>query len=265
MPSEFEPGGIVQVFECLFSHVLKALVWLCLILLQHEFFSAGTPVIAFATGGLKDSVVQVIVKPMLSKHVCLFMWSILQYNKANCRGNGCVFTVHDFAGIKWSVDTAIEFHEDRSAYAQLRCNAWDSVIDLEEVKKKFADSASYLFLKTMAGVRCIYPRVRRPRVRPTLIISRSFQVPQASVQISSCRITWSCSWWTATICLDHAWAAQRRSGKYSRFIQHDPRCFQFFGTSKLFHHLILCPLESHYNLVQSIISTVFSRSGSVIL
>jgi glycogen synthase len=73
MPSEFEPGGIVQVFECLFSHVLKALVWLCLILLQHEFFSAGTPVIAFATGGLKDSVVQVIVKPMLSKHVCLFM------------------------------------------------------------------------------------------------------------------------------------------------------------------------------------------------
>jgi glycogen synthase len=29
--------------------------------LQHEFFSAGTPVIAFATGGLKDSVVQVHV------------------------------------------------------------------------------------------------------------------------------------------------------------------------------------------------------------
>jgi hypothetical protein len=41
--------------------------------------------------------------------------------------------VHDFAGIKWSVDTAIEFHEDKNAYALLRCNAWDSVIDLEEV------------------------------------------------------------------------------------------------------------------------------------
>ncbi len=57
----------------------------------------------------------------------------LQYNKANGKGNGCVFTVHDFAGIKWSVDTAIEFHEDENSYATLRCNAWDSVIDLEEV------------------------------------------------------------------------------------------------------------------------------------
>jgi hypothetical protein len=32
---------------------------------QHEFFSAGTPVIAFATGGLKDSVVQVEVAILL--------------------------------------------------------------------------------------------------------------------------------------------------------------------------------------------------------
>jgi hypothetical protein len=58
---------------------------------------------------------------------------LVQYNKANGKGNGCVFTVHDFAGIKWSVDTAIEFHKDEAAYALLRCNAWDSVIDLEEV------------------------------------------------------------------------------------------------------------------------------------
>ena len=36
MPSLFEPGGIVQ----------------------HEFFIAGTPVIAFKTGGLKDTVVE---------------------------------------------------------------------------------------------------------------------------------------------------------------------------------------------------------------
>ena len=34
MPSIFEPGGIVQ----------------------HEFFVGGTPVVAFKTGGLKDSV-----------------------------------------------------------------------------------------------------------------------------------------------------------------------------------------------------------------
>merc|ERR1712167_227655 len=36
MPSAFEPGGIVQ----------------------HEFFVGGTPVVAFKTGGLKDSVVE---------------------------------------------------------------------------------------------------------------------------------------------------------------------------------------------------------------
>jgi starch synthase len=34
MPSLFEPGGIVQ----------------------HEFFCGGTPVIAFRTGGLKDTI-----------------------------------------------------------------------------------------------------------------------------------------------------------------------------------------------------------------
>ena len=36
MPSLFEPGGIVQ----------------------HEFFVGGTPVVAFKTGGLKDSVIE---------------------------------------------------------------------------------------------------------------------------------------------------------------------------------------------------------------
>jgi starch synthase len=36
MPSAFEPGGIVQ----------------------HEFFVGKTPVIAFKTGGLKDSVIE---------------------------------------------------------------------------------------------------------------------------------------------------------------------------------------------------------------
>ena len=38
MPSLFEPGGIVQ----------------------HEFFVGGTPVVAFKTGGLKDSVFEFI-------------------------------------------------------------------------------------------------------------------------------------------------------------------------------------------------------------
>ena len=53
MPSIFEPGGIVQ----------------------HEFFIAGTPVLAFKTGGLKDSV--------------------FEYDYEEKKGNGVVFDVHE--------------------------------------------------------------------------------------------------------------------------------------------------------------------------
>ncbi len=49
------------------------------------------------------------------------------------------------------MDTAIEFHEDRAAYALLRCNAWDSVIDLEEVNFSLA-SVARLFLKFLSQV-----------------------------------------------------------------------------------------------------------------
>ena len=52
MPSMFEPGGIVQ----------------------QEFFVAGTPVIAFKTGGLKDTVVE--------------------FDKVSKRGNGFTFEAH---------------------------------------------------------------------------------------------------------------------------------------------------------------------------
>ena len=51
MPSLFEPGGIVQ----------------------HEFFIAATPVIAFKTGGLKDTIIE-------------FDWN-------NNKGNGILFEV----------------------------------------------------------------------------------------------------------------------------------------------------------------------------
>ena len=52
MPSLFEPGGIVQ----------------------HEFFIAGTPVVAFKTGGLKDTVIE--------------------YEWITNKGNGIVFEVN---------------------------------------------------------------------------------------------------------------------------------------------------------------------------
>lgn len=66
MPSLFEPGGIVQVrTHALYSELFN-FVFALYSCSQHEFFSAGTPVIAFATGGLKDSVVQVeVVIPLV--------------------------------------------------------------------------------------------------------------------------------------------------------------------------------------------------------
>ncbi len=53
MPSLFEPGGIVQ----------------------QEFFVAGTPVIAFKTGGLKDTVTE--------------------FNTASKTGNGFTFEAYN--------------------------------------------------------------------------------------------------------------------------------------------------------------------------
>ena len=81
-----------------------------------------------------------------------------------------MFTVHDFAGIKWSVDTAIEFHEDKNAYALLRCNAWDSVIDLEEVFycRLLCDFFTALTLDLpLLGVRCLHARVSLHCTRDT--------------------------------------------------------------------------------------------------
>jgi starch synthase len=54
VPSLFEPSGIVQ----------------------QEFFSGGTPVLAFKTGGLKDTV--------------------FEYNTATGAGNGLTFESHQF-------------------------------------------------------------------------------------------------------------------------------------------------------------------------
>lgn len=65
MPSLFEPGGIVQ----------------------HEFFVGGTPVVAFKTGGLKDSVIE-------------YMWD---------SETGCGFTFESYkkADLAFAIERAI--------------------------------------------------------------------------------------------------------------------------------------------------------------
>jgi glycogen synthase len=91
MPSMFEPGGIVQ----------------------QEFFVAGTPVIAFKTGGLKDTVIE--------------------YDPQSGRGNGITFEGYAAPDFVMAVRRAITFFSDPALYRRLRASARASVMDLAVV------------------------------------------------------------------------------------------------------------------------------------
>ena len=90
MPSLFEPGGIVQM----------------------EFFVAGTPVVAFKTGGLKDTVLET-GNPDTS--------------------NGFTFQAYNQDDLKAAIHRAVAAYNQPDVYAQLRHVAWNSVIDSKDV------------------------------------------------------------------------------------------------------------------------------------
>ncbi|KAA8498177.1 Glycogen synthase [Porphyridium purpureum] len=91
MPSLFEPGGIVQ----------------------QEFFVAGTPVVAFKTGGLKDTV-----------H---------EWNPETGDGNGFLFDGYNHNDFMWAMKRALRTFSRRAEYEELRQNAYDSTIDVSQV------------------------------------------------------------------------------------------------------------------------------------
>lgn len=93
MPSKFEPGGIVQ----------------------HEFFVAGTPVIAFETGGLKDTVIE--------------------FDPVTGKGGGFTFKGYFISDMLFAVDRALNIYRDNTKYEQLRRSAETSVIDVKEVSR----------------------------------------------------------------------------------------------------------------------------------
>lgn len=105
MPSLFEPGGIVQ----------------------HEFFVAGTPVIAFKTGGLKDTV--------------------FEFDPKTKKGNGFSFQEHRSGELLWSVERALNIYQDPKLYDQCRRNAADSVIDVSDVSRAWDKEFHRLFGK----------------------------------------------------------------------------------------------------------------------
>lgn len=91
MPSAFEPGGIVQ----------------------QEFFVAGTPVVAFRTGGLKDTVHE---------------WS-----RDEIEGNGFTFEGYNHGDFVWAVKRALRVFSHPEEYAQLRQSAYETTIDVSQV------------------------------------------------------------------------------------------------------------------------------------
>lgn len=93
MPSIFEPGGIVQ----------------------HEFFVGGTPVIAFKTGGLKDSV--------------------FEYNWESETGNGYNFESHTVSDFIFACERALGTYKNKAKYLKLRENAFHATMDGEKVSK----------------------------------------------------------------------------------------------------------------------------------
>ena len=93
MPSVFEPGGIVQ----------------------HEFFVGGTPVIAFKTGGLKDSVIE--------------------YNWDSEEGSGYTFESHTTGDCIFAMERAIGTFRNKPKYLKLRENAFKATMDGDVVSR----------------------------------------------------------------------------------------------------------------------------------
>ena len=95
MPSLFEPGGIVQ----------------------HEFFIAKTPVIAFKTGGLKDTVFE-------------FDWN-------SNKGNGITFEKHCKSDFIEAIKRSLELFRNKEKYEICKENAFKSAIDVVDVSKNW--------------------------------------------------------------------------------------------------------------------------------
>ena len=105
MPSLFEPGGIVQ----------------------HEFFVGSTPVIAFKTGGLKDTV--------------------SDFESKTKKGNGFTFLDHKCADFIMAIDRALQAFKKPELYQALRKNAFESIIDVADVARAWNKEFHRMFRK----------------------------------------------------------------------------------------------------------------------
>ncbi|GAM27650.1 hypothetical protein SAMD00019534_108260 [Acytostelium subglobosum LB1] len=100
MPSLFEPSGVVQ----------------------QEYFAAGTPVIAFKTGGLKDTV--------------------FEYNQIDETGNGFTFEAHKHTDFVQALHRAFAIYQSPHHYAKIRERSYESVLDMSVVAEAWAKEFS---------------------------------------------------------------------------------------------------------------------------
>ena len=109
MPSLFEPGGIVQ----------------------HEFFIAKTPVIAFKTGGLKDTV--------------------FEFNWKNNSGNGITFENYCKNDFFEAIKRSLNLFKNKEKFEICKENAFKSVIDVADVSKNWCKEFHRLKNKIFFG------------------------------------------------------------------------------------------------------------------
>jgi starch synthase len=105
VPSLFEPSGIVQ----------------------QEAFASGTPVVAFRTGGLADTV--------------------FEFNRETRTGNGFLFWSHSHQDFNFAVQRAITTFYEKELYWQLRKNAFESTLSTQTVAVAWAREFGRLFMK----------------------------------------------------------------------------------------------------------------------
>ena len=85
---------------------------------QHEYFISGTPVIAYKTGSLKDS--------------------IFEYNPLDKKGNGILFNEYDSNNFISAVIRAIKLFNNKLENDTSKKNAYNSAMDVMDVARAWA-------------------------------------------------------------------------------------------------------------------------------
>lgn len=103
-----------SILTLLFCFTLSpAFIFTHLCTLQQEFFVAGTPVIAYRTGGLRDTV-----------H---------EWKSEQGEGNGFTFEYYSHEDFVWAVKRALRVFSQPDEYEELRASAYETTIDVSQV------------------------------------------------------------------------------------------------------------------------------------